>query len=376
MFREKVCSGFVTARLQTGICLLYCLIKQVIKHMLYVAIITSKDVKVNKGIASKRGAARAKALAPERRIEISKIAATARWNKDKPKATHRGTLQIGDVRITCAVLDNGMRVLSETGIADGFGSRTGGAKDAKKEALESGGAQLPVFLAAKSLKPFISNELEEGLTKPIAYVTGSSVAIGYPADLLPKICDVWLKAREAGELLERQKGIAQRAEILMRGLAHVGIIGLVDEATGFQEVRDRRALHAILDIYLSKEFAAWAKRFPDEFYRQIFRLRGWAWKGMKVNRPQIVAKYTTDIVYERLAPGIVDELEKRNPRDDSGERRVKHHQWLTSDIGHPALAQHLHGVIILMRSSSTWDDFINRLDLSVPKKEGAHDSGD
>ena len=31
------------------------------------------------------------------------------------------------------------------------------------------------------------------------------------------------------------------------------------------------ALQAILDAYLRKELA-WAKRFPDEFDRQIFRL--------------------------------------------------------------------------------------------------------
>jgi len=34
-----------------------------------------------------------------------------------------------------------------------------------------------------------------------------------------------------------------------------------------------------------------AKRFPNEFYEQMFRLRGWQWKGMKVNRPQIVGHY-------------------------------------------------------------------------------------
>ena len=76
--------------------------------------------------------------------------------------------------------------------------------------------------------------------------------------------------------------------MLTRGLAHIGIIALVDEATGYQEVRDKLALQAILDAYLRKELAAWAKRFPDEFYREMFRLKGWQWQGMSVNRPQIV----------------------------------------------------------------------------------------
>jgi hypothetical protein len=111
----------------------------------------------------------------------------------------------------------------------------------------------------------------------------------------------------------------------MRALAHVGIIALVDEATGYQEVRDRLALQEILDKFLLKEFATWAKTFPDEFYKEIFRLHGWQWRGMKVNRPQIVAHYTKDLVYARLAPGILAELEKRNPKDERGYRKAKHH---------------------------------------------------
>jgi P63C domain len=76
-----------------------------------------------------------------------------------------------------------------------------------------------------------------------------------------------------------------------------------------------------------------AKKFPDEFYQEMFRLKGWPWQGMSINRPQVVGYYTRDIVYARLAPGIVEELERRNPKDDKGERRGRHHQLLTDDIG-------------------------------------------
>jgi hypothetical protein len=129
---------------------------------------------------------------------------------------------------------------------------------------------------------------------------------------------------------------------MLKGLGRLGIAGLIDEATGYQEVRDKQALQALLDTYLRKELAAWAKRFPDEFYEHIFRLRGWQWKGRGKNPPQAVAGYTKDIVYDaRLAPQILEELEKKNPVE-GGRRKAKHHQWLTEDVGHPALAQHLH----------------------------------
>ena len=165
-----------------------------------------------------------------------------------------------------------------------------------------------------------------------------------------------------------QIATADKAYILMKAFAAVGITALIDEATGYQEIRDKKALSELLDKYLRKEHAAWAKRFPDDFYKELFRLRGWEWKGMKVNRPSYVGTLTIDIVYDRLAPEIVSELEKRNPKTNAGYRKYKHHQWLTDDIGLPALSEHLYAVLGLMRASSTWENFYNLLQRAFPKK--------
>lgn len=282
-------------------------------------------------------------------------------------ATHRGTLRIGSVEIPCAVLKDGRRVLSENGIANALGGRSGSAKRLKTEAAKDG-AHLPVFLASKSLIPFITKEILDGPLKPVLYHSGDGNVIGYSAEALPEICNIWLQARQDGKLNHQQADRAQAAEIVMRGLAELGVIALVDEATGYQDTRDRDALQAILDKYLQKEFAAWAKRFPDSFYREIFRLRGWSWNAMSVARPGVVGKYTNDIVYERLAPGILEELQSRNPIHEEGGRARKHHQFLTDDVGHPALAQHLHAVIGLMRASATWEQFKTMLNRAFPKK--------
>lgn len=309
------------------------------------------------------GYARAQILSAEERKEIARKAATARWHSDFPKATHLGEIQIGGVVIPCAVLDDGQRVLTQSGFMQALGR----ARQAKGRAYYDADVKLPAFLTAKNLKPFISTDLEVTSSQIVFLHKNGQRAFGYPAELLPKVCGVFLDAEESGVLLAGQKHIAQKAHILIRGLAHVGIIALVDEATGYQDVRDRQALEAILDVYLRKEFAAWAKTFPDEFYQQIFRLRNWTWRGMKTNRPQVVAKYTKDIVYARLAPGILEELESKNPIQN-GKRRAKHHQWLTEDVGHPALAQHLYAVIGLMRIANSWEEFKRMLDRAYPKR--------
>jgi P63C domain len=282
------------------------------------------------------------------------------------RASHDGELKIGDRVIPCAVLEDGTRVLSTRGVSRALGSSRTGTPDS----TEIGAPNIPPFLASKSIRSFISNNLMARLNSPIPYWPshGGRPASGYEASLLPQICEAILDADKAGALRANQKHFAEMANLLIRGLAHVGIVALIDEATGYQEVRDRMALQAILDAYLRKELAAWAKRFPDEFYQQMFRLRGWQWQGMSVNRPQIVGKYTNDIVYERLAPGILEELQERNPKPPRGERPAKHHQWLTEDVGHPALAQHLHAVIGFMRASAKWDQFYRLLQRAFPKK--------
>jgi len=189
------------------------------------------------------GKAAAAILTPDERKERAQKAASARWEKqDKttlPKATHRGELNIDGIVIPCAVLDNGKRVISEVGITMALlGSRSGASKRLKK-ANEEAGAPLPIFLAPSMLKPFIDDELREGPLQHISYTEGRRTVSGFDANLLTAVCDVWLKAREAGALQKQQLGKAQKAEILMRSLAKVAIIALVDEATGYQAERDK-----------------------------------------------------------------------------------------------------------------------------------------
>lgn len=315
------------------------------------------------------GVARAAALSSDQRSAIAKRAANARWTKGMPYSTHEGILAIGNASIPCAVLNDKTRVLTQLGFlrALGRGRPAGGSSQG------SAGDGLPAFLSADNLKAFISNDLRRAST-PLIFQShrgggkGGNQAFGYLAELLPQVCNVYLEARRQRALTPQQRHVADACEILVRALAHIGIIALVDEATGYEEVRDKLALQEILDAYLRKELAAWAKRFPDDFYKQIFRLRNWQWKGMKINRPQVVANYTKDFVYSRLAPGILEELQVRMPKDENGRKKGAYTQLFTDNIGHPALAQHLHAVTALMTASRNWDDFKRMINIAFPKK--------
>ena len=275
-------------------------------------------------------------------------------------------LAIGGIEIQCYVLEDKTRVLSQSGMLTGMNlSRRGFVS-------LDGAAQVPRFAASKAINPYISNDLAARLGSPIEFQPpgGGRTAYGYPATIFVDLCKAILAARDAGVLKKNQARIAERADLLVRGLATVGIIALVDEATGYQEVRERHALATILEKFIAEELQPWTKTFPYEFYAQIFRLRDWSGppRGVGSRGPRVIAKYTNNIVYERLAPGVLDELKRINPKLQRGGRRHKHHQWFTPDIGHPKLKEHLAAVIALMRAASNWSSFQRMLNRAFPTK--------
>ncbi len=180
------------------------------------------------------GLARADALSSEERQAIARKAALARWDDADTnlRATHTGELRIGDLSIGCAVLKDGSRVISQKGFARAMGASTPTGINRR------GAGELPVLLTAANLKPFIDKELEE-TAKPIWYKGGPGRGgFGIRAGLFRRSCEVSLKARDAGKLRHNQVHLAKSADMLVRALASVGIVALVDEATGYQEVRD------------------------------------------------------------------------------------------------------------------------------------------
>jgi len=275
-------------------------------------------------------------------------------SKDRP-------LKIGNVEIPCYVLEDGTRVLTQYGFYEAIG-RSGKPARGRGSSLEN----IAPFLALQNLKPFIDEELIDS-TKPIKFlIEKGSTAWGYRAEILPKVCEVYLKARDAKSLLKSQEKFAVACDIIMRGLAYVGIIALVDEATGYQEFRDRDELHRILSAYISKELMPWTRRFPEEFYREIFRLHGWEYNPMTVKRPSYVGKLTNNLVYEKLPTGVLDELKRRNPKDEKGRRKVQHHRLLTLDIGSPHLEKQLVAVTTLLKVSPNWPAFKRHFSRAFP----------
>lgn len=272
------------------------------------------------------------------------------------KVLHHGVwdvLRDGSIEIDCYVTDDKKRLLSLRGTARAMGYKGGGS------------TALARNIGSQWIQPFLSEKIQEWLIAvsngTINRVAGSRGKdfIPFEADLFVDLCKSFVSAKNSGLFdgpkWARQSETADKMLSIMSAFAKIGLVSLIDEVTGYQEEREKDELQKVLAAYINQELLPWTKRFPDEFYIEMFRLRGWEYKGTP--KPQYVGKLTKQIVYDQLPDGVIGELETKNPANDSGNRTNRHHQFLTQETGVPHLDKHLTSVITLMRISKNWDEF-------------------
>jgi hypothetical protein len=329
-------------------------------YVIQVSIMSDENISEN---ASLGGQARAKALTQDERSSIASRAASARWNRELPRATHSGEILIGDKRIACAVLETGKRLLTQETFLTAIG-RAGKAKGGTGSFTVDG---LPPFLAADNLKPFISDALRESTTPWFFRNEKGTRGAGYDAMLLPGVCEVYLQFRDeclaAGKPVPMsQRHIVAACDLLMRGLARVGIVALVDEATGYQADRAKDELSKILEAYIVEELRPWIRTFPDEFFKQVYRIHGWEFRPGTNKRPAYVGKFINKHIYEQLPPNVLPKLRELNPVTERGYRKHKHFQFLTANTGNPHLDKQISTVTTLMRIARNKNEFNDMFD--------------
>lgn len=319
-------------------------------------------INLNDSPQSKGGKARSNSLSSDRRKQIAKASAEARWAKALAIPTvefgsEETPLKIGDIELDCFVLNNSLRVISQRGMFRGLGITRGGPRDNMQP--DEDGAELPRFATQKWLFPYLSSDLLMALRNPILFsAPGAPRGLGYPATILPDICDAILAARAAGATTDRQTSIVKRADELIRAFAKVGIIALVDEATGYQHFRARDELQKILAAYVAPDLMPWTSRFPQNFYAELHRVRGWPYKAGSNKRNHYIGKLTNELIYKQLPQGVLEELRKKNPTMPEKKRRKHfHYQFLTEEIGDPHLQKQIVSVTTLLTVSDDWNEF-------------------
>lgn len=306
---------------------------------------------------SKGGKARSELLSPEERKRIASEAAKARWEEPCPKAVYGEQdrpIRISDLEVPCYVLDDGRRVITMNGMIETLGMARGGA-------MVKGMNRLELFVSRDRIKPYVSNDLHERIRSPIRFRIGRTTAYGFDSDTLIDVAEAVIQADNKGTLQKQQAAIAHQCRVITSSLTRIGLIALIDEATGYQSQRDKDELQQILTAYLLPEHRPWMQTIPDEFTNEIYRVYGW--KRAANNRgPRYAGKLIRNLIYDKLPKPVLPALDEVNPTNAKYQRKHRHHQFLTEKQGLDHFRTQVITVMTLLRISKNKGDFNKHLE--------------
>jgi hypothetical protein len=263
---------------------------------------------------------------------------------ESPFAKYKGCLQLGDKSLDCYVLDNAERVLSLRGTVEAIAGVSTG--------------KLDTYIGVNALTKYIDTSfLSDPEQSMVFNIPGGSRGSGITSDRFEEICKAYVSAYMDGRLeTDRQREIASRCWVLVSAFAKVGLVALIDEATGYQEVRSRDALQVKLRAFIADELREWEKTFPDELWEEFGRLTNW--RGPLNSRPKWWGKLVLELVYDALDPDIAEHLRSSKPKPRHGQN---YHQWLTGDVGLKALTYHIQQVIGIAKTCQSMDELKSKV---------------
>lgn len=275
-------------------------------------------------------------------------------------------LYIGDTKLQCSVLSDGRRVIKDTSLF--------AALDRKRKG-ETRIEGFPPIIGSKSLAALLMDMYPEHLSTitpfEVAQFNGKT-GKWYDANTIPIICDMYMEAEKRGLITVSQQHVLDKAKILLRSLARVGITALIDEATNYQNMRGKDELQILLEEFISEELRQYSKEFRSEYFEQIFRIYGRPYDPTTNRRPKFFAWFTRTYVYDMLPPNVFEKLDEMNPliyNGDTGraDRKYRLFQHL-SDEGIQYLRSHLEGLISVMKLSTDKDDFKDKFKMVYADK--------
>ena len=142
---------------------------------------------------------------------------------------HEGEINLVGVKMPCYVLEDGTRVLSvpET-----------------QEVLKKLGSGYSKQKPTNWYKQYLKKKPQ------ISFIHNKKEIIGLEATMLEDLFNVYLEViKGSAKLSPKQRVVANQCEMLLRSFAKVGIISLIDEATGYQQTREDPELQKVLKTY-------------------------------------------------------------------------------------------------------------------------------
>jgi transcriptional regulator with XRE-family HTH domain len=252
-----------------------------------------------------------------------------------PFAKYFGELQLGNNNVDCYVLNTGERVISFRSMLKSIADRDGG--------------NLAEYIGINGLKPYINSELVLAETIEFSIPGIQYLGKGMKAESFIDICNAYVSAFSDGTLTtDRQQQIALKCSVLLSSCAKIGLIALIDEATGYQFERKEDALQLKLKVFIAEEMRGWEKTFPDELWEQFGRLTNW--QGHLHSRPKWWGKLVMELIYNALDSNVATYLKEHKPPP---MYKRNYHQWLSDNYGLKQLITHIYQIIGISKTCNT-----------------------
>lgn len=269
----------------------------------------------------------------------------------KPKVVASGVLEVFN-DLPCYVLDDGQRIFRLSNITKALRGKEHG--------------KFGNYLAASNIQKYLPRRLiplsdqdhDRVPQGAVEFLLNDKIEKGYNSEDFMDVCAAFIEANNKEELSSAQREIVFNAQNYILACAKVGITALIDEATGYQTLREENALQLKLKFFLSDQLRDWEKTFPDELWRQFGRLTNW--KGSIHSRPRYWGKLVNELIYDCIDKDLADYLKESKPMQPSN---VRYHQWLNENHGVRALTEHIWQVVGMARSCTTIDelkDMVNK----------------
>jgi P63C domain len=274
-----------------------------------------------------------------------------------PVALAGAVLTVGDeddtAAVQCYILNDGRRVISRTSAL--------AALARSDDRVVGGDLQRYVKPVSAYLRTSLDDEFVEFVLDNVA----NKKVLGITAECFLDICRAFVRAYNAGTLAKDSVYLymARKASAFLAACANVGLIALIDEATGYQYVRAEDALRIKLRAYLGEEMRKWEKTFPDELWVEFGRLTNW--QGNVQNRPKYWGNLVNQLIYNYLDPDVYQWLKANAPKPRHGQN---YHQWLNDQYGLKRLTEHIWMVVGMASVCSNMTELKMRLGLRFGKQ--------
>ena len=261
-------------------------------------------------------------------------------------AKYRGVLELGRVNVDCYVSDNELRLISMRGMVKALSGDDHGDTDRIIAAVPIRSYLNFISMADKNESKKTTKHSDNADSKAVSFVDltlpgTTTIAKCITHDGFLDICRAYMFAFANDTLkTDKQKRIAVNCSAILAGCAGIGLMALIDEATGYQQHRANDALQIKIQAYILDELRGWEKAFPDELWEEFGRLTNWD-KPLQ-HRPKYWEKLVYELIYDALDPDVAEYLKTNKPNP---KYKQNWHQWLSKDFGAKALHIHINQVV-------------------------------